>query len=65
MSDYDWDDPDGWDYEPDMREIVGDVLKFFGEIAVFMLAVALIVALFAYSIWRELAIAHFLMAGGG
>ena len=61
MSD-EWDDfmPDSGDNGISVQEAIGDVVIFFAKVIALILAVASIIGLFAYSIWREYAVFMFL-----
>lgn len=68
MSDFDddgWDDlrPDLGDYRLTAKETFVETGIFFVKVIVFVLCVLLIVALFAYDIWREWALFNFLTKG--
>ena len=58
---------DEWEFEPSednipsWLETIDDTALFFGRIIVVLTIAAVIIGFIAYGIWRELAIAHFLM----
>ena len=59
----DWEDlmPDSGENGISIQEAIGDVAVFFAKVVGYLLAIALIIGLFAYSIWKELAIIGFLI----
>lgn len=62
MSEYDeWEFEPSEDNMPSLLETIEDTALFFGKIIVVLTIAAVIIGLVAYLIWRELAIAHFLM----
>ena len=66
LDDDEWEDlrPDLGDYRQTFKETFFETTIFFLKIVGFVFAVLLIVALFVYDIWRELAIYQFLTTGG-
>ena len=59
----DWEDlmPDSGDYGISPLEAAHDVVVFLAKIVGVLLATALVIAVFAYSIWREFAVLNFLL----
>ena len=58
---------DDWDYEPSQDnqpswlETIEYTALFLGRIIVVLTIIAVFIGVIAYLIWREIAIAHFLM----
>lgn len=62
MSEHDdWDFEPSLDNQPSWLETIEDTALFFGRIIVVLTLVAIFIGAIAYLIWREIAIAHFLM----
>lgn len=53
--------PDSGDHGISPLEAAHDVVVFLAKIVGVLLATALVIAVFAYSIWREFAVLNFLL----